>query len=40
MVDETDMSQEWKWFYEEHARVAVANLQKRNTKAYFVIYGE
>ena len=36
MVDETDMSEEKKWFYQERARVAVANLQRRNTNAQYV----
>ncbi len=36
MINETDMSEEKKWFYQERARVAVANLQKRNTNAQYV----
>ncbi len=36
MVDEKDMSQEWKWFYEQRAKVAVAKLQKRNINAQYV----
>ena len=30
-----DLSEERKWFYEERARVAVANLQKRNINAQY-----
>ncbi len=36
MVDETDVSQEMKWFYEERARVVVANLKKRQMNAQYV----
>ena len=36
MVDETDMSTEMKWFYEERAKVVVNNLQKRNINAQYV----
>ena len=36
MVDETNISQEAKWFYEERAKVAVANLNKRNINAQYV----
>ena len=36
MVDETDMSQEIKWFYEERARTVVKNLQKWNINAQYV----
>ena len=36
MIDETDLSTEMKWFYEEHAKTAVANLQKRNINAQYV----
>ena len=33
MVDETDISQEEKWFYEERAKAAVNNLIKRKINA-------
>ncbi|MFC2011191.1 lactate utilization protein [Chloroflexota bacterium] len=36
MVDERDISEERKWLYQERARVAVDNLQKRNTNAQYV----
>lgn len=36
MVDETDMSTEMKWFYEERAKVVVNNLQKKNINAQYV----
>lgn len=36
MVDETDISQEKSWLYEERAKVAVANLQKKNIHALYV----
>ena len=36
MVDEMDLSEERKWLYEERARAAVANLQKRNINAQYV----
>ncbi|MEK7353851.1 MAG: lactate utilization protein [Chloroflexota bacterium] len=36
MSDEQDISEEREWLYQERARVAVANLQKRNTNAQYV----
>ena len=36
MIDGTDLSEEKKWFHEERARVAVANLQKHNINAQYV----
>lgn len=36
MVDETDVSREVKWFYEERAKAAVANLLKRDINAQYV----
>ena len=36
MIDETDMSVEMSWFYEERAKVVVANLQKRHINAQYV----
>jgi len=36
MVDETDISQEKKWFYEERARTAIASLKKRHSNAQYV----
>lgn len=36
MIDERDVSEERKWFYQEQARVAVTNLQRRNTNAQYV----
>ncbi len=36
MADERDVSQEIQWFYEEHARTAVANFKKRNINAQYV----
>ena len=36
MIDETDMSQEMAWFYEECARLAVNNFAKRNINAQYV----
>ncbi len=36
MLDERDTSEERKWFYQARARVAVANLQKRNVNAQYV----
>ncbi len=36
MIDERDISEERKWFYQERARAAVANLQKRNINAQYV----
>ena len=36
MIDETDMSAERKWFYEERARVVVTSLQKKNINAQYV----
>ena len=35
MIDETDMSVEMSWFYEERAKVVVANLQKRHINAQY-----
>ncbi|MFC1958900.1 lactate utilization protein [Chloroflexota bacterium] len=36
MIDKTDLSQEKKWFYEQRAKTAVNNLQKRNIDAQYV----
>jgi hypothetical protein len=36
MIDETDISQEMKWFYEERARTAVASFNKRGINAQYV----
>ena len=36
MLDEADMSQERKWFYQERAITVVTNLQKRNINAQYV----
>ena len=36
MVNETDMSEERKWFYQERAKMVVANLQKKNINAQYV----
>jgi hypothetical protein len=36
MLDEQDVSEEKRWLYQERARMAVANLQKRNTNAQYV----
>jgi len=36
MVDETDVGQEMKWFYEERAKAAVASLNRRNINAQYV----
>ncbi len=37
MVDERDLSEERKWFYQERARVVIANLQKKNINAQYVL---
>ena len=36
MTDETDLTTERKWFYEERAKLVVNNLQKRNINALYV----
>jgi len=36
MVNETDVSREMKWFYEERAKAAVASLNKRRINAQYV----
>ncbi len=36
MVDETDMSEERKWFYQERAKIVVTSLQKKNMNAQYV----
>ena len=36
MIDETDISQEKKWFYEERARAVINTLQKNNINAQYV----
>jgi len=36
MIDETDMSTEMKWFYEERAKAVVTNSRKRNINAQYV----
>jgi len=35
-VDESDISEQRKWFYQERARVVMANLQKRSMNAQYV----
>ena len=37
MSDEQDVTEEKAWLYGEHARVAVANLQKRHMNAQYVV---
>ncbi len=36
MIDETDISQERKWFYEQRAKTVVKNLQKGNVNGQYV----
>ena len=36
MIDETDISQEKEWFYEERARTVIKNLQKGNISGQYV----
>jgi len=36
MVNEIDISREKKWFYEERARIVVANLKKKNMNGQYV----
>jgi len=36
MIDETDISQEKKWLYEERAKTVVAKLKKKNISAQYV----
>lgn len=36
MIDETDLSQEKKWFYEQRAKTVINNLQKKNINAQYV----
>ena len=36
MIDETDISQENEWFYEQRAKTVVNNFQKRNINAQYV----
>ncbi len=36
MINKTDLSQEKKWFYEQRAKTAVNNLQKKNINAQYV----
>ncbi len=36
MVNETDLSEERKWFYQERAKIVVTNLQKKNMNAQYV----
>ena len=36
MIDETDLSTEREWLYQERARIAVTNLQKKNINAQYV----
>jgi len=36
VIDDTDMSAERKWFYEERARVVVTSLRKKNINAQYV----
>ncbi len=36
MVDETDISQEREWFYEQRAKTVVNNLQKKNVNGQYV----
>ena len=35
-MDENDLSQEKKWYYEQRARIAAGNLQKKNMNAQYV----
>lgn len=37
MVDERDISQERKWFYQERATTVITNLKKRNINAQYVL---
>ncbi|MFC1971678.1 lactate utilization protein [Chloroflexota bacterium] len=37
MKDETDLSAEREWLYQERARIAVTNLQKKNFNAQYII---
>ena len=37
VVDERDISEERKWFYQERARVVIASLQKKNISAQYVL---
>ncbi|MDP2920692.1 MAG: lactate utilization protein [Dehalococcoidia bacterium] len=37
MTDELDLSQEWKWYYEERGKRVVSNLQKKNINAIFAV---
>jgi len=36
VIDETDISQEKKWYYEQRAKTAIKNLQKKNMEAQYV----
>ena len=36
MIDETDISREKEWLYQERARIVVANLQKKHINAQYV----
>jgi len=36
MIDETDISQERKWYYKERARVVINALQRNNINAQYV----
>lgn len=36
MIDETEISREKEWFYQERARIVVANLQKKNINAQYI----
>jgi len=36
MIDEADISQERRWFYEQSARTVISNLQKRNMEGQYV----
>ena len=36
MIDETDLSQENTWFYEQRAKTVINNLQKKNISAQYV----
>ena len=36
MIDETDLSQEKRWFYEQYAKKAVNNFKKKNINAQYV----
>ncbi len=36
MTDETDISQEKAWFYEERARTVIKNLQRKNINGQYV----